>query len=239
MKETLLSRIMGALGAIVEAGADFDDDGVDGDRDDDRRENNAIEDVFAAMRDAVLPRTSSARAAERSDSLQRAESLRALRRTQSLAIAAEIEDCPLTCSVSAIVEATPRRLVALQAADPSINASRIWTTLCCIAVLERMNVSWIWGDGDLYPREERTIVDGAREWVESCAAERPALAELLASGALQKRATSTTLLWRRACNQRVAELRRCEAIRSRMNVSHARRRVPPAALVSHARGAAD
>lgn len=222
MKETLLTRLASAVGAVAEAGLELDVEGGDDERDDARRENNAVEDLFAAMRDAALPRSDSAAGAR---TLDRAESSRALRRTESLVAASHITDCPLTCSVAAIVEATPRRLVALQAADAGINASRIWATLCCISVLERMNVSWIWGDGDLYTREERTVVDGAREWVESCAADRPALAEMLASGVLQKRASATTLLWRRACDQRVAELRRSKAIRARMSKSHAHRAV--------------
>ena len=224
VKETLLSRIAGALGAVAEAGADLNDDGgFDDDRDDARRENDAIEGIFSAMRDAALPRSSSAKQAEHAEQLARLESSRALRRSMSLTAAAEIKDCPLTCCVTAIVETVPRRLVALQAADAGINASRIWTTLCCISFLERINVSWIWGDGDLYPHEERTIVDAAREWVERCAEERPALAELLATGALQKRAGAATLLWRRACDQRVSELRRSKAIRAHMNKSHAHR----------------
>ena len=223
LKETLLSRIAAAVGAVAEAGLDLDDEGDVGD--DDPAHNNAIEDVFNAMREAVLPRSSSVGAQGRADALEHADSSRALRRTQSLALAAEITDCPLTCSVTAIIDTIPRRLMALQAADASISAPRIWTTLCCIAVLERMNVSWIWGDGDLYPAQERTIVDGAREWVERCAAERPALAELLSTGALQKRASAVTMLWRRACDQRVAELRRSKAIRSSMTKSHAHRRV--------------
>ena len=237
VKETLLSRIAGTLGAVVEAGIDLDDDGGGDDRDADREQNNAIEDVFAAMREAVSPRAAPEPAASNANALHRA-STRVMRRTQSLSVAAEISDCPLTCSVAAIVESTPRRLVAIQAADAKVNASRIWTTLCCIAMLERMNVSWIWGDGDLYPREERTIVDGAREWVEACAAKSPALAELLATGAMQKRASSVTQLWRRACDQRVAELRRSKAIRARMTKSHAHRRVHavrPVALLSDLR----
>lgn len=215
-----MSRITAAFGAVTEAGLDLQDDGMDDGGNDERRDNNALDDMFTAMRDAALPRSDSAKGA-----LERAQSSRVLRRNESLVAAASITDCPLTCSVAAIIDSIPRRLVALQAADASISAPRIWTTLCCIAVLERANVSWIWGDGDTYPAVERTIVDGAREWVESCAAERPALAELLASGSLQKRASAVTLLWRRTCDQRVAELRRSEAIRSSMNKSHLHRRV--------------
>ena len=138
VKETLLSRLAAAFGAVAEAGLELDDDGGDNDRDDDRRENNAVEDLFTAMRGAALPRSNSSVGAR---TLDRAESSRVLRRTESLVAAAQITDCPLTCSEAAIVDATPRRLVALQAADGGINASRIWATLCCISVLERMNVS--------------------------------------------------------------------------------------------------
>ena len=60
-----------------------------------------------------------------------------------------VHDDPLTCSASAIVASVPVRLAALRLADPSIDVVRVWTTLCCVAHLQRLNVSWIWGDGDI------------------------------------------------------------------------------------------
>jgi hypothetical protein len=55
---------------------------------------------------------------------------------------------------------------------------------------------------------------GAREWIEAHAAEHPALAAVLADGALQEHARKVTMLWKRANEQRVVELRRTEGIRT-------------------------
>ena len=59
-----------------------------------------------------------------------------------------VRDDPLTCSVSAIVASIPVRLAALHVVDPSIDVARVWTTMCCVAHLQRLNMSWVWGDGD-------------------------------------------------------------------------------------------
>jgi hypothetical protein len=86
--------------------------------------------------------------------------------------------------------------------------------MCCIAVLERLIVCWVWGDGDLYPPEERcvlhhlrllvccralsssarcsTIVDAGREWIEAQAAEWPELAAALEDDKVMKAARRTT-----------------------------------------------
>ena len=61
----------------------------------------------------------------------------------------EHNDCPLTCSASAIAGSMPSRLARVQAADESVDVLRVWTTMCCIAVLEHLTVSWLWGDGDM------------------------------------------------------------------------------------------
>ncbi len=66
---------------------------------------------------------------------------------------------------------------------------------------------------ELYPEQELTILDAGSNWIESHAAEHPALAAALEDGALAKQAGKVTMLWRRACEQRVAELRRSDAIR--------------------------
>ena len=70
---------------------------------------------------------------------------------------------------------------------------------------------------------ERTVVDVGREWVEAYAAERPALEAALADGAVRLAAKRTTRRWQRACEQRVRELRRGEAVRSQMTTSHLHR----------------
>ena len=67
-------------------------------------------------------------------------------------------DCPVTCSAEAIVLSIPRALTKLAIDVPSaVKLRRVWTTMCCIAVLERFVVCWLWGDGDLYPPEERCV----------------------------------------------------------------------------------
>ena len=67
------------------------------------------------------------------------------------------------------------------------------------------------------------MVDAGREWIERYAEEQPALKAALADGAVERRAHRVTTLWHRACEERVAELRRSEAIRSQMNLSHLHR----------------
>jgi hypothetical protein len=60
------------------------------------------------------------------------------------ATGSQVDDCPLTCPVSAIVSSLPARLASVQLADPSIDVLRVWTTLTVIAGIERLNVSWLW-----------------------------------------------------------------------------------------------
>ena len=132
-------------------------------------------------------------------------------------------DDPLTCSADAILAAMPKRLAAVKAADPTVDVVRVWTTLCCVSSLQRLNVSWIWGDGDTYADPEKTIVDAGRLYVERLAAEKPALAKVLASGAVRQAAKRTTAAWKRANEMRVAELRRGEPMTSQMAMSHVHR----------------
>ena len=132
-------------------------------------------------------------------------------------------DCPLTCSASAVTRSMPGRLRALLEGDPDIDAERVWTTLCCAAMLQRQNACWIWGDGDIYAEEEWTIVDAAFAWLSRHGREHPTLGALLDDGSLMRRARRITLLWHRATEVRVNELRRSEAVRSQMNLSHMHR----------------
>jgi hypothetical protein len=133
----------------------------------------------------------------------------------------EVSDDPLFCSPSAVVASMPRRLSALRA--EGVNVERAWTTLTCIAFLETLNCSWLWGDGDLYPAEERTIVDAGREWLEAYAKEQSGLALALEDGALAKAASRTVLQWHKAWEGRVNELRRTEAITDHHGRSHVHR----------------
>ena len=69
-----------------------------------------------------------------------------------------VTDCPVTCSVDAIIASIPRALTKLATDVPSaVKLRRVWTTMCCTAVLERLIVCWVWGDGDLYPPDERCV----------------------------------------------------------------------------------
>ena len=138
-------------------------------------------------------------------------------------LAASATDCPLTFQVSALMGALPARLAKLRAADATMDVARVWTTLCCVEALSRMNASWVWGDGDIYEEHERTIVDAGREWVERYAEEKPALKEALADGGMERAAQRATLRWHRACELRIAEVRRSEAITNHMALSHLHR----------------
>jgi hypothetical protein len=61
---------------------------------------------------------------------------------------ATVFDCPLTNSPASITATVPRVLRALNADDASINVARVWTTMCCISLLERQRVAWLWVSGD-------------------------------------------------------------------------------------------
>jgi hypothetical protein len=133
----------------------------------------------------------------------------------------EVSDDPLFCSPSAVVASMPRRLSALRA--EGVNVERVWSTLTCIAFLETLNCCWLWSDGDLYPAEERTIVDAGREWLEAYAKEQPGLALALEDGALAKAASRAVRQWHKAWEARVNELRRTEAITDHHSRSHTHR----------------
>jgi hypothetical protein len=56
-------------------------------------------------------------------------------------------DDVLECKSAAIVASMPPRLVHLAIKDSNINVTRVWTTLCCMCMLQELPYSWIWGDG--------------------------------------------------------------------------------------------
>ncbi len=66
-------------------------------------------------------------------------------------------------------------------------------------------------------------MDAGFQWIESYAAERPVLAAALADDVVRKRSKRVVRGWRRACEMRIAELRRTEAIREQLGVSHLHR----------------
>jgi hypothetical protein len=132
-------------------------------------------------------------------------------------------DCPLTCSATALSTSMPRALAAAASADASIDGLRVWTTLCCIAALERLPVCVLAGDARLFPERERTVVDAAREWVEREAAAKSALASALASGSLARLAEAATAAWHAATEARIGALRRAHAIRATMPAAQRQR----------------
>ena len=227
---TPMQKLLTLLGAAAEVLANADDNDEDGARHE--SDATAMDDIMNTVSDARAARRtkSGITVVDASDdgdpNTPRVSSPRRSsmpRRSVSFARAAALTDCPLSFSVSAISRSMPRALVRLRMEDSSINVVRVWTTMLCIYVLEKMNVSWIWGDGDLYPEEERTIVDGAREWIEAYAAEHPALASVLADGSVRRSAEKTSILWHRAAERRILELRKAPAIRKQMNRSHVHR----------------
>ena len=56
-------------------------------------------------------------------------------------------DDPLECQAAAIVASMPPQLVRVAMEDSSVNAARVWTTLCCIVFLQELPFCWLWGDG--------------------------------------------------------------------------------------------
>ena len=70
-------------------------------------------------------------------------------------------------------------------------------------------------------------MDVGREWIRSYAKQRPSLAAALVDDtsdqSVRKRAKHTVHKWRAACEWRVGELRRTQAIRSQMSMSHLHR----------------
>ena len=76
----------------------------------------------------------------------------------------------------------------------------------------------------MYEPQERTIVDAGFQWIHAYASERPALAAALAHDVVRKRAKRTVRSWREACEWRVGELRRTQAIRKQVRNVAAQRR---------------
>ena len=136
----------------------------------------------------------------------------------------EVADDPLYCSARAIVSSMPRRLATL---GPECQPARVWSTLCCIGLLQTLNMCWLWGptsdNGDAYPPEERTIIDAAREWIEALAAQQPALAAALEDGGLSKAGVRTVARWHRAWERRVSDLRTSEAVTKTMRKAQTQR----------------
>jgi hypothetical protein len=201
LKSTWWDRLKERLADVADLAEDVLSDGV----------GSAIRDRGGEQELGQQRSLASAKSMARSDS------------TVADAVTQEVSDDPLVCFPSAIAAAMPRRLSTLLQADADLEVERVWCTLTVVAVLETFNINWLWGDGDIYAEEERTIVDAAREWVERYAAEHPALHAALADGAVAAVASRTMAQWHRAWDARVSELRRVEAITEHHGRSHIHR----------------
>ena len=149
-----------------------------------------------------------------------------------------VEDDPLQCSARAVLAAMPRKMRLLRlelgavsrGLDPGkqpgpeeLDLSRVWTTLCVIAMLESLNVCWLASDGDEYGVAERTMVDAAREWVEAQAVQHEVLHSALDKGSAADAASRTVRRWHRAWARRIAAVRRSEAVLSHAGTARAHR----------------
>ena len=140
LPKTLVKRILDLARSMTETVADAEAAGDGGDGPDGRHEQDDLDELFEFREEGE----------DEDDETPRVRH-RPKRRPPT--------DCPVTCSVEAIVASIPRALTKLATDVPSaVKLRRVWTTMCCIAVLERLIVSWVWGDGDLYPPEERCVL---------------------------------------------------------------------------------
>ncbi len=138
---SIQSRVAAMLGAAVEVALTGEEDGLSAGRHDcdwDEAVDTAVEGAdMGAAADNDMQATQ-----PRSSELTR---LASLRRFSSSA--ETVTDCPLTCSTRAVVASIPIRLARVRNDDAEVKTARVWCTMCVIAVLERMNNSFIWGDG--------------------------------------------------------------------------------------------
>lgn len=219
LPDTLMDRVKGMFGKLAEAEKAMES-AVTGPGD-------------SAMDDVAEPTAERGTAVEEAALKKRQqESLEALRLSsgrkdltwkdvQSEA-SSEVTDCPLTFSLFALKETLPLELASLGAEARPLE---VWSTMCCLAMLERFKISWIFGDGDLYAQHEVTIVDAAQSWIDSCCEQLPALAAVMAEHGkeLHDRARKLTITWQRAWLHRVKLLRKEEALTFKMSTDQAER----------------
>ena len=139
LPRTLLMRIVDTLRDYTESAAIAEADGNDADTADTRHEQDDMDELYEAHEHS-------------------ADEEALVRRNSQPHLPAT--DCPLTCSVASINNTMPAALIELRKTGQLFSAlklRRIWTTMCCISVLERLTVCWVWGDGDLYAPVERCV----------------------------------------------------------------------------------
>ena len=143
LPKTLLMRAVELLKSLTESMAEADAAGDGDDGPDGRHEQDDLDELFE-LREGE----------EEDDETPR------VRRPHKRKL---LTDCPINNSTEAITLAIPRTLAKLAVDAPSaVTLRRVWTTMCCIAVLERLIVCWVWGDGDLYAPEERCVLVASR-----------------------------------------------------------------------------
>jgi hypothetical protein len=137
---------MTVLGSAIEAQMSDDGGGMDAMR---RGGDNtsALDDMIDDMTDSHATKSKGVEESGAEDEAAAGGKGPSLRRMESIARVEGIEDCPLTCSPAAITSCMPALLAAVRTADPGVELARVWTTMLCISVLERLSTSWIWGDG--------------------------------------------------------------------------------------------
>jgi hypothetical protein len=225
VKLTFMKRMSLMCGALAAEAAELADGGSDGVGFDSHNEESALDDALTAGQQAK--RTGKGESEDMKPVGVAAGTKPELSRSFSLLMQsrATIQDCPLTSSAEALTSSMPVRLAAVAEADPDAQVHRVWATMCCCAALQRMNMSWIFGDGLIYEAQEKTIVDAGFEWLHAHAAKHPKLQEALADGKVLNRAKNVTDLWHRASDVRVDELRRSDGIRDFMSLSHLHRAI--------------
>ena len=140
LPKSFLKRLFDVMRSMFETMADAEAAGNEDEAVDGRREQDDLDDLFEFHEEGE----------EEADDETPRVHRRAKRRPAT--------DCPVTCSAEAIVMAIPHALTKLATDVPTaVKLRRVWTTMCCIAVLERLVVCWLWGDGELYPPEERCV----------------------------------------------------------------------------------
>jgi hypothetical protein len=132
--ERLRDGVMTLVGMVVEAGTDDADDLA-----------RTGFDIAALQRN-----TKTDAGADRTAALAAAQELAAEAASEDEAT--KVADDPLRCSLTAVVQSVPRRLVALHrthsgSEEEDVDAKRVWATLCCIALLKTLSCCWLWTDG--------------------------------------------------------------------------------------------
>lgn len=142
LKRTFFERLSGLLSCVAMEALDVFDDGGQFEG---RREMEGFEDLGEELQGGGdTPHAEDHPPDEHKSASKHGVTVpRQHSRAQSLlARAAVIDDCPVTAVPQSILEAMPHSLAAVHQVDPDAQLARVWSTLCCIAFLEREPVCW-------------------------------------------------------------------------------------------------